>query len=144
MLGEGGSDGVGELFGGSFAAEVAGNVLAFAVDLPKGVVDADGGGAFADVVEHEDGAHEESGGIGDAFSGDVGGGAVNGFEDGAFVADVSAGYDAEAADQAGGEIAHHVAVEIGQEQDVELPRVYNDLHAGVVDDQFLILNIGEF
>src|SRR5580700_8762005 len=102
MLREGGDDGVGELFGGGFAAEVAGKVLAFAADLPEGLLDAAGGGAFADVVEHEDGAHEESGGIGDTFSGDVRGGAVNGFEDGAFVADVSAGYDAEAADQAGG------------------------------------------
>ena len=54
---QGGDYGVGELLGGGAAAEVAGGVLAFAVDALEGGFDAAGGGAFAEMIEHHDAAH---------------------------------------------------------------------------------------
>ena len=56
------------------------------------------------------------------------------------VADVAAGDYAEAADQAGSKIAHHVAVKIGQKQHVKLLRVQDHLHAGVVHDHFFVFD----
>ena len=46
-----------------------------------------------------------------------------------------------AADQSCRQIAHHVAVEIGEQQHVELLRIDDDLHAGVIDNQFPILDV---
>ena len=42
-VGQGGDYGVGEFLGGGLAAQVAGHVLAFAVDLPESLLDAIGG-----------------------------------------------------------------------------------------------------
>ena len=94
------------------------------------------------MIEHHDRAKEQGSGVGEAFPGNVGRGAVDGFKHGGFVADVGAADDAEAADQAGGEIAHHVAVKIGQQQHVELLRIQNNLHASVIDDEFFVLDFG--
>src|SRR5579859_7101267 len=44
------------------------------------------------MIEHHDAAHQQGGGIGQALAGDVRGGAVDGLEHGAFVADVAAGH----------------------------------------------------
>ena len=93
-------DGVGEFVGAGFAADVAGGVLGFGVDLVEGVLDAERGAAFAEVLEHHDGAEQQGSGIGHAFAGDVGCGAVDGLEHRAVVADVAAGDDAQSADQA--------------------------------------------
>src|SRR3984957_14570969 len=131
-------DGVGEIGGAGFAADVAGGVFGFGVDLVYGLLDAEGGAAFAQVLEHHDGTEEQGSGISEAFAGDVGCGAVDGLEHGAVVADVAAGDDAQSADQACGQIAHHVAVEIREQQDVELARVEHDLHAGVVYDELFV------
>ena len=98
--------------------------------------------AFANVVEHEDGAHQESRGISDPLAGNVRRGAVDGFENGAFIANVAAGNNAQTANETGGKVAHHIAIEIGEQENVELLRVDNNLHTGVVDNQFLVLDIG--
>ena len=77
-----------------------------------------------------------------AFSGDVGRGPVNGLEHGRFIADVGAADHAESADEACCEVAHHVAIEIRQQQHVELLRIQHHLHAGVVDDHLFVLDVG--
>ena len=139
---QGGDDGVGKLLGGGSAADVPGDVLAVAVDFVERGFDAVGGGALAEIVEHHNGAEEQGSRVSEAFAGNVGGGAVNSFKHGGFVADVGAADDAEPADKARGEIAHDVAIEIGQEQHVELLRIEHDLHAGVVYDEFLVFDVG--
>lgn len=139
---EGGDDGGGEFVGGGFAANVGGGVLVFAVDFFEGGFDAAGGGALAEMVEHHDAGEDEGGGVGEALTDDVGGRAVNGLEHGGLLADVGAADDAEAADEAGGEIAHHVAVKIGEKEHVKLLRIQNDLHAGVVHDEFFVFDFG--
>src|SRR3989442_1998658 len=139
-----GDDGVGEFGGRGGAANVGCEALPFAVNTFERFVDAQSGGAFAEMLEHQHGAHEERGGIGQTVSGDVRRGAVNGLKHGDLIADVRAGNYAEAADKARGKIAHHVAVEVGQEEKVELLRIEHHLHAGVVHDQFLVLDGGMF
>jgi hypothetical protein len=52
-----GDDRVGEFGCGGATAEVAGGVLAFAVDALEGGFDAAGGGALAEMIEHHDAAH---------------------------------------------------------------------------------------
>ena len=59
---------------------------------------------------------------------------MDGFKHGAIIANVGAGNYAQAAYEAGGEVTHHVAIEIGQQKHVKLQRVHHHLHAGVVND----------
>jgi len=59
---------------------------------------------FADVRQHQRGRLHQRRGISHAFSGDIGRGPVDGFEDGVTVADVCAGHDAQSAHQAGRQI----------------------------------------
>ena len=55
-------------------------------------------------------------------------------------AHVRAGYEPEPADQARAQIRDDVTVEVFQHQDVELRGTADQLHAGVVDDQLLVLD----
>ena len=142
LVRQGGDYGVGELVGAGGAAYVLGGVLGFAVDGFEGGFDAARSGTFAKVVEHQDAAEQQGRGIGQPFAGDVRSGAVDGFKHGAVVADVAAGNNTQAADQTGGEIAHHIAIEIRQQQNIELLRIEDDLHAGVVHDHFLVFDFG--
>ena len=57
-----------------------------------------------------------------------------GFEDGRVRADVRAGRHSEAADEAGREVADDVAVEVGQDEDVELLGALDELHRECVDE----------
>ena len=57
-------------------------------------------------------------------------------------ADVAAGRHAEAADQAGSQVADDVAVEVRQHEDVELLGPLHELHADVVDDPVPRLDLG--
>ncbi len=99
-------------------------------------------GPFAEVVEHQNAAHQQCSGISESLAGDIRGGAMHSLEHGAFVPDVSAGHHAQAADQPRRQIAHDVPVKIRQQKHVKLLRIHHDLHAGVVDDEFLVLDIG--
>ena len=56
------------------------------------------------------------------------------FEDGRAVADVGAGREAEAADQAAGEVGENVAEQVFHHHHVERVRIHHQLHAGGVDD----------
>ena len=142
MRWQSGDEGVGEFGGGGFAADVLGGVFLFAVDGFQGGFDAASGGAFAEMIEHHDAAHQEGGGIGEALAGDVGRGAVDGFKHGGIVAEISAADNAEAADQTRGEIAHDVAIEIGEKKHVVLLGLQNHLHAGIVDDELFVFDVG--
>ena len=82
-------------------------------------------------------------GLARPLPGDIGRGAVDGFEDGVVVADIGARHDAQPAHQPGGEVRNDVAVEVRQHQHVERLRPHHQLHAGVVHDQFVVLDLRE-
>ena len=58
------------------------------------------------------------------------------------VAEVGAGHHAEPADEAGAQVRHDVAIQVRQQQDVELRRVHHQLHAGGVDDAVVARDVG--
>ena len=94
------------------------------------------------MVQHHDAAQKQGRGIGQALSSDVRSCPVNGLKHGCLIANIGAADDAEAADEAGGEVAHHVAVEIWKQQHVKLLRIQHHLHAGVVHDHLFVLDVG--
>ena len=117
--------------------------FAFGVDRVDGAFEARGGLALAEVRQHQHGRLHQRGGIGQALAGDIGRGAVDGFEDGVVVADVGARHDPQPAHQAGGQVGDDVAIEVGQHQHIEGFGAHHQLHAGVVHDQLVVLNLGK-
>ena len=81
----------------------------------------------------------EGHGVREVLARDVGSASVDGLEDRDVLADVGAGGEAEAADEAGAEVRDDVAVEVLEEQDVEAGGVEDELHAGVVHDDLVVL-----
>lgn len=67
--------------------------------------------------QHHAGGEEEGGGVGQVPAGNVRGGAMDGLENGAVAANVAAGGQAQATNQAGAQIADNVAVQIGHDHD---------------------------
>ena len=57
-------------------------------------------------------------------------------------ADVRAGHDAETADEAGAQIRDDVAVQVRQQQHVELLGPHHELHARRVDDALVVGDVG--
>ena len=78
------------------------------------------------------------------LAGNVGGAAVDGFEHGEVVADVHGRQEAEAADEAAGQVRYDVAVQVGHDHDVEVFRVHDELHARVVDDLVVAFDLRVF
>ena len=58
------------------------------------------------------------------------------------VADVRARHDAEPADEPGAQVRHDVAVQVRQQQHVELLRVHHQVHARGVDDPLVVGDVG--
>ena len=97
-----------------------------------------GGRGLPDMPEHEERRSQQCRRIRDVLARDVGRAAVHGFEDGPVLAEVRRADYAEAADQAGAQIRHDIAVEIRQQQNVELFRLHHEIHARRVDDLFVV------
>src|SRR5438128_2721042 len=97
---------------------------------------------LSQVAQHEERGTDHRRGVRNVLSGNVGGGAVDGFKDGALVADVGARHQAKAADEGSTEVGNDVSVEILHQQHVVLVRVHYQLHAGVVDDVLAVGDLG--
>ncbi len=110
--------------------------------LVYGVLDAGCGIGLAEVAQHQGTGQDGGDGIRFVLPGDVRRGAVDGLKDGQVIADIGAGDDAQAADQAGAQVAYDVAIEIGEDQHVVGFRLEGELHAHVVDDQVLEADVG--
>ena len=98
------------------------------------------------MLQHHDARQEQCRGIRKPFARNVWRGAVDGFEDGALVADVAGWSQAEAADQAGAHVREDVSVEVRHHQDLVVVgrRVGDDLEARVVKQLSVELDLGEF
>ena len=81
------------------------------------------------VSQHHHARQQQRRGVGEVPPRDVRRGPVNSFEDGAVRADVAAGREAEAADEAGAEVGEDVAVEVGHDEDVVLAGVLHHVEA---------------
>ena len=96
---------------------------------------------LAEVLEHHACGPQECGRICEVFAGDVRGTAVNGFEHCVVGTDVAGRNEAEAADQAAAEVGKDITVEVLHNHNVKLVRVHDELHAGVVDDLVICLDL---
>src|SRR2546422_980320 len=67
---------------------------------------------------------------------------VHRLEDGVARAQVGARHEAEPAHQARAQVGDDVAVEVLEQEHVELLRAEHELHAGVVDDQLPVMDAG--
>ena len=65
------------------------------------------------------------------------------FEHRVVLADVRPGNDAEAPDETRTEVAQHVAVQVLEQENVELCRVLHEAHATRVDDDLVVVDVGE-
>src|SRR5437016_119064 len=143
LLLESGNHGVTEFLGASLAADVARRAFSLTVDLLEGTLDALRRLLFAEVIEHQSCTHQQGSGIGEPFASDVRSGTMYGLKHGAFFSDVGAGHNAQTADKPRGQIAHHVAIQIREQEHVKLQGIHHDLHAGVIDDEFLVFDGGK-
>src|ERR1044072_4740847 len=134
-------DGLRELVCAGGAADIARAHLPVGVDLEHGLLYPFGGVALAEVAEHEDAGLEQRGRVGDTLTGDVWGGAVDGLEDRAQFADVRAGDETKPTDETRTQVRNDVAVEILKQHDVELLGAHDKLHAGVVHNLVVGLNL---
>ena len=66
---------------------------------------------------------------------------MDGLEHGRALADVAPGNHPQAADEAGAQVGNDVAEQVGGHDDVELFRPHHQLHAAVVDDQLVVLDV---
>src|SRR6188508_467875 len=103
--------------------------------------DAFGHGWLVDVMQHEYRRVQQGHRVGEPLPGNIGRAAVNGLEDPDVGTQIRAGDDAEAADEAGTEVRHDVAIQIRQQQYIELRGVHDQMHARGVDDALVAADV---
>src|SRR3989454_5871419 len=89
---------------------------------------------LADVIEHHRGREHLRRWIGDPLPRDVGGRAMHRLEDSRVRADVGPGGESKATDQSCRFVGEDIAEQVGRHDDIELLRLDDELHGGVVDD----------
>lgn len=97
------------------------------------------------MTEHHHGGEEESGGVGKTLASNIGGGAVDGLEDGALITDVAGGGETETTDETGAHVGENVTVKVGHDEDLVVvgSGVGGHLEAGVIEKLGIELDIGE-
>lgn len=137
------NDGSGELVRLGLATQVTGQRLSFGKSIEGGLLDPVGVLVEAHVTQHHHGAEEQSGRVGEALASDIGGGAVDGLEDGALVADVAGGRQAETANETGAHVGQDVTVQVGHDEDLVVvgDGVRDHLQAGVVEELGVELDV---
>ena len=98
------------------------------------------------VLQHHDTAKKHSSGVGEALAGNIGGGTVDGLEDGALVTNVTGGGETETTDQTGAHVGQNVTVQVRHDEDLVVVggRVSDNTQACVVQQLSVELNVGEF
>lgn len=97
------------------------------------------------VLQHHDGRQKQSSGVGKTLASNIGGGTVNGLEDGALVTNVTGGGQTKTTDQTGAHVGQNVTVQVGHDKNLVVVRsgVGDDLQARVVQQLSVELDVGE-
>ena len=99
--------------------------------------------ALADVAQHQEGRQQQRRRVGEVPAGDVGRRAVHRLEHRRRRRPCwRCRTTPEAADQPGAQVREDVAVEVRQQQHVELLGRHHQVHAGRVDDPLVVLDVG--
>lgn len=95
--------------------------------------------------QHHDGGQEERSWVSEGLAGDIGCGAVHGFEDRALVTDVTGGGETKPTDQTGAHVGENVSVQVRHDEDFVVVRrwVSDNLQAGVVEELGVEFDAGE-
>lgn len=127
------------------AAEITSQSLALSQGVEDGLLDLVGVVVEAHVAQHHDGAEQQGSGVGKALASNVGGGTVDGLEDGALVTDVAGRSQAETTDETGAHVGQNVTVQVGHDEDLVVVGggVSDHLEAGVVEQLGVELDVGE-
>ena len=97
---------------------------------------------LAQVDEHHDRTVEQPRRVGDALSGDVGGGSVDGLEHGVFGPDVRRAAHADRPGDFGCDVGDDVAIEVERADHVQPLGARGDQRRADVDDLVLVLDVG--
>ena len=102
-------------------------MLSRGVDPANGAFEAPGSFALVQVSQHQHGRLHERGGIRQALAGDIGRGAVHGFEDGVVIADVCARHNPQSAHQPRRKVGDNITVaeNINDVVNAVEPRLWN-------------------
>jgi hypothetical protein len=119
--------------------------LALSESIESSLLDASGVLVETHVLQHHDGAQKQSSGVGKTLAGDIGGGTVDGLEDGALITNVTGGGETETTDQSGAHVGENVTVQVGHNENLVVVggRVGDDLEARVVQQLGVELDVGE-
>ena len=119
--------------------------LALGQGVEDGLLDVVGVVVETHVLQHHDGREQQGGGVGEALASNVGGGTVDGLEDGALVTNVTGGGQTKTTDQTGAHVGQNVTVQVGHDQDLVVvgSGIGDDLQARVVQQLGVELDIGE-
>ncbi len=129
-------------FGRRASAHIRRQMLLLRIDALDGAPQPGGRGQFAQMNQHQHARQDQRGRVRDAFSGDVGSAAVDGFEHRDVIAHVGAGHHAQPAHQARRQIGNNVAIQIRKQQNIEGLGPHHQLHRCVIDDQLLVGDVG--
>ena len=121
--------------------EISCQVLSFREDFIHCFSDAGCSLVFTKILKHHACRPKECGRVCKVLSGDIRSTSVNGFEHCVVGTDVAGRNEAEAADQAAAEIGKDITVEVLHYHHIKLVRVHDELHAGVVDDLVVCLDL---
>src|SRR6266540_7322716 len=121
---------------------VLGDALSLGDDLGDGSLEAVGRLHLVEVTEHEDAGEHHRHRVRLVLACVLGRRAMCGLEDRGLGAEVGARRDAEPADEARAEVGDDVPVQIREDEDVVLLRPLDELHAEVVDNSVLELDVG--
>lgn len=125
-----GNNGIGVLRSRGLAAEVTRKALTLSKGIEDGLLDADGVVSETHVSQHHDGAEEQRRGVRLVLAGNIGGGAVDGLEDGDLVTHVTRGGEAETADETGAHVGEDVAVQLRGAKKVSRAEKYPECGKG--------------
>ena len=97
------------------------------------------------MLQHQHATQQQGRRIRESLARNIGRGAVHGFEDGTFVADVARGRQAQPTDETGAHIGQDIAVEIRHDEDLVVirRRIGDDLQTRIIQQFGVELDVGE-
>lgn len=127
------------------STQVASQGLALRKGIKCGLLDPVSIVGEVHMSQHHHGAEKKSGRVCEALAGNIGGGAVDGLEDGALITNVSGRSEAETTNQTSAHIGKNVTVQVGHDQNLVVvgQRVGSHLQARVVEQLGIEFDIGE-
>ena len=133
---------VSELRGGGASSKILGAEERGLVDVTDGFFDGMSVVSEAHVAEHHRGGEDEGSGVGNVLSSNIETDVTRSrLEDGNLLSKVGTGNDSRSSNKTASNVGNDVSVQVRGDEDVELTGVGDKLHASVIDNHFVELNL---